>query len=165
MFYTRINKIKVFDNREGFLGLFNRHAEMRIYSYVRSLNVAPMSLEQYRCPDWFRDAKFGIYSHWNAYSVPAQGDWYARNMYIEGSKHYNYHVKHYGHPSKVGYKDIIEMWKAENFAPDKIIALDKEAGAKYFVAVAAHHDNFDLWNSRHHEWNSVNHGPRQNIVG
>jgi alpha-L-fucosidase len=123
------------------------------------------SLEQYRCPDWYRDAKFGIYSHWNAYSVPAQGDWYARNMYIEGSKHYNYHVANYGHPSKVGYKDIIEMWKAENFDPDKIIALYKEAGAKYFVAVAAHHDNFDLWDSKHHEWNSLNHGPHQNIVG
>ncbi|MDR1221478.1 MAG: alpha-L-fucosidase [Tannerella sp.] len=123
------------------------------------------SLEQYRCPDWYRDAKFGIYSHWNAYSVPAQGDWYARNMYIEGSKHYNYHVEHYGHPSKVGYRDIIEMWKAENFNPDRIIALYKEAGAKYFVAVAAHHDNFDLWDSRHHEWNAVNHGPHQNIIG
>jgi alpha-L-fucosidase len=122
------------------------------------------SLEQYSCPDWFRDAKFGIYSHWNAYSVPAQGDWYARNMYMEGSEQYKYHVKHYGHPSKVGYKEIIEMWKAENFDPDKIIALYKEAGAKYFVAVAAHHDNFDLWDSKHHAWNSVNHGPRQNIV-
>jgi alpha-L-fucosidase len=131
----------------------------------RTFDSSWESLEQYRCPDWFRDAKFGIYSHWNAQSIPAEGGWYARNMYVEGSNDYNYHVAHYGHPSKVGYKDIIEMWKAENFDPDKIISLYREAGAKYFLAVAVHHDNFDLWDSKHHEWNSVNHGPHQNIVG
>jgi alpha-L-fucosidase len=123
------------------------------------------SLEQYRCPDWFRDAKFGIWTCWNPYTVPAQGDWYARNMYIEGSRHYKYHVEHYGHPSKVGYKDIIEMWKGEKFDPESMVALFKEAGAKYIVAMAAHHDNFDLWDSKHHEWNSVNHGPHYNIIG
>jgi len=122
------------------------------------------SLEHYRCPDWFRDAKFGIYSHWNAQSVPAQGGWYARDMYIEGTRDYKFHTANYGHPSKVGYKDVIEMWKAERFEPDKIIALYKEAGAKYFVAVAVHHDNFDLWDSKHHEWNAVKHGPHQNII-
>ncbi|MDR2643406.1 MAG: alpha-L-fucosidase [Planctomycetaceae bacterium] len=123
------------------------------------------SLGRYSCPDWFRDAKFGIWTCWNPYTVPAVGDWYARNMYIEGSAHYKFHIKNYGHPSKVGYKDIIEMWKGENFDPDNLVDLFKEAGAKYIVAMAAHHDNFDLWNSKHHEWNSVNHGPRQNIIG
>lgn len=123
------------------------------------------SLEQYRCPDWFRDAKFGIWTCWNAYTVPAAGDWYARNMYIEGSRQYKYHLEHYGHPSKVGYKDIIEMWKGENFHPDSLVALFKEAGAKYIVAMAMHHDNFDLWNSKYHEWNSVNHGPHKDIIG
>ena len=123
------------------------------------------SLEQYRCPDWFRDAKFGIWTCWNPYTVPAAGDWYARGMYIEGSRQYKYHLEHYGHPSKVGYKDIIELWKGEKFDPDSLVALFKEAGAKYIVAMAMHHDNFDLWNSKYHEWNSVNHGPHQNIIG
>jgi alpha-L-fucosidase len=128
-------------------------------------NSSWKSLERYRCPEWFSDAKFGILTHWNAYSVPAVGDWYARNMYIEGSRHYKHHLEHYGHPSKVGYKDIIEMWKAENFDPENLVALFKKAGAKYIVAMAVHHDNFDLWDSKHHEWNSVNYGPRQNIIG
>ena len=123
------------------------------------------SLEHYRCPDWFRDAKFGIWTCWNPYTVPAAGDWYARNMYIEGSRQYKYHLEHYGHPSKVGYKDIVEMWKGEKFDPDNLVGLFKEAGAKYIVAMAMHHDNFDLWDSKHHEWNSVNHGPHQDIIG
>jgi alpha-L-fucosidase len=132
---------------------------------LKPFNSSWESLEHYRCPDWFRDAKFGIWTCWNPYTVPAVGDWYARHMYIEGSHHYKYHVEHYGHPSKVGYKDIIEMWKGENFDPENLVTLFKDAGAKYIVAMAAHHDNFDLWNSKHHEWNSVNHGPHQNIIG
>jgi alpha-L-fucosidase len=128
-------------------------------------NSSWKSLERYRCPDWFRDAKFGIWTCWNPYTVPAVGDWYARNMYIEDSRHYKYHLENYGHPSKIGYKDIIEMWKGEKFDPEHLVALFKEAGVKYIVAMAAHHDNFDLWDSKHHEWNSVNHGPHQNIIG
>src|SRR5207248_733511 len=65
------------------------------------------SLKQYRCPDWFRDAKFGIWAHWGPQGAPKQGDWYARNMYIQGTRQYNYHVEHFGHPSKFGYKDVI----------------------------------------------------------
>jgi len=123
------------------------------------------SLEQYRCPEWFRDAKFGIWSCWNAYTVPAIGDWYARAMYWEGSSAYNFHVKNYGHPSVFGYKDVVELWKGEHFNPDSLVSLFKESGAKYVVAMAVHHDNFDLWDSRYHPWNSVNNGPHQNIVG
>ena len=131
----------------------------------QKINSSWKSLEQYRCPDWFCDAKFGIWTCWNAYTVPATGDWYAREMYKEGSPQYKYHLEHYGHPSKVGYKDIVERWKGEKFDPDNLVALFKEAGAKYIVAMAVHHDNFDLWNSKYHEWNSVNHGPRQDIIG
>jgi alpha-L-fucosidase len=123
------------------------------------------SLEQYRCPEWFRDAKFGIWSHWNGYVVPGIGDWYARDMYIQGSKQYKYHLKKYGHPSKFGYKDIIELWKIDKFNPDNLVALYKEAGAKYIVSLAVHHDNFDLWDSKYQKWNSVNYGPHKNIVG
>lgn len=123
------------------------------------------SLRQYQVPDWFRDAKFGIWSHWGPQAVPMYGDWYARQMYIEGSDQYRYHIRKYGHPSRFGYKDIIPLWKAEKFDPEALMDLYVEAGAKYFVAQAAHHDNFHNWNSSHHRWNSVNMGPRRDIVG
>ena len=78
------------------------------------------SLQAYECPEWFRDAKFGIYLHWGAYSVVERGEWYARKLYEEGSEDYEYHLKHYGHPSEFGYKDFIPMWKAEKFDPDAL---------------------------------------------
>ena len=123
------------------------------------------SLRQYKCPEWFRDAKFGIFVCWNPYTVPAADDWYARHMYIQGHRQYNYHVQYYGHPSKVGYKDIIKLWKGENFDPDALVSLFKRAGARYIVPMANHHDNFDLWDSKHHKWNSVNYGPKKDIIG
>jgi alpha-L-fucosidase len=123
------------------------------------------SLRAYQCPEWFRDAKFGIWAHWSPQCVPEQGDWYARRMYIQGNPAYEYHVKHYGHPSKFGYKDICNLWKAENWEPEELIKLYKHAGARYFVALANHHGNFDAWNSAHQPWNSVNVGPRKDIVG
>ena len=114
------------------------------------------SLQNYQTPDWFRDAKFGIYLHWGAYSVAERGEWYARKLYIEGEADYEHHVKTYGHPSVFGYADFIPLWKAEKFDPDQLLALFKESGAKYFTPCAVHHDNFDLWNSTHHKWNAVN---------
>ncbi len=92
------------------------------------------SLKTYKTPPWFRDAKFGIWAHWSAQCVPEQGDWYARNMYIQGSKQYNYHVEHYGHPSKFGFKDIDHIWAAENWQPEYLMDLYVKAGAKYFMA-------------------------------
>ena len=123
------------------------------------------SFKQYRCPEWFRDAKLGFWAHWGPQAVPRQGDWYARQMYIEGSPDYQYHVTHYGHPSVFGYKDIIPLWKAERWDPEKLMALFKKAGAKYFVSMGSHHDNFFLWNSALHPWNSVNYGPHKDVVG
>ncbi len=123
------------------------------------------SLKTYRVPDWFRDAKFGIWAHWGPQSAPEYGDWYARRMYIEGERQYKYHVQHYGHPSKFGFKDVIQTWKGEKFDPDYLMSLYKRAGAKYFVSMGVHHDNFDLWNSKHTRWNSVNMGPKKDIVG
>jgi alpha-L-fucosidase len=123
------------------------------------------SLQQYKCPEWFRDAKFGIYMHWGAYSVAEQGEWYARNLYIEDRPEYEYHLKTYGHPSEFGYKDFIPMWKAEKFDPDATVALFKRAGAKYFTPCAVHHDNFDLWNSKYQKWNAVNMGPHKDLIG
>lgn len=93
------------------------------------------------------------------------GDWYAREMYIQGHPSYEHHVKHYGHPSEFGYKDILPLWKAEKFEPAELIRFYQEAGARYFTTCAVHHDNFDCWNSVHHKWNSVNIGPKKDIVG
>jgi len=123
------------------------------------------SLKQYRAPDWFRDAKFGLWAHWTAQCVPEQGDWYARNMYIQGHPQYNYHVANYGHPSKFGFKEIDNLWKAEKWQPEELIQLYVKAGAKYFVGLANHHDNFDCYDSKYHEWNSVHIGPKKDIVG
>ncbi|MBP2161193.1 MULTISPECIES: alpha-L-fucosidase [Asticcacaulis] len=123
------------------------------------------SLKTYQTPDWFRDAKFGIWSHWGPQAVPRMGDWYARNMYSPGHPHNTHHVKTYGHPSKFGYKDIIPLWKAEKFDPEGLMDRYAAAGAKYFVSMGVHHDNFDLWNSKHHRWNAVAMGPKRDIVG
>ena len=123
------------------------------------------SLKAYRCPEWFLDAKFGIWAHWSPQCVPEQGDWYARGMYIQGSSQYDYHVKTYGHPSKFGYKDICHIWRAEKWDPEALVQRYAKAGAKYFVALANHHGNFDCWNSKHHPWNCVNVGPKRDIVG
>ncbi len=122
------------------------------------------SLRQYQVPDWFRDAKLGIWAHWGPQCVPMFGDWYARHMYWEGHPQYLHHWRIYGHPSKHGYKDIVKLWKAERFDPDGLMDLYKAAGAKYFFAQAVHHDNFDNWNSKHNRWNSVNFGPMRDIV-
>ena len=123
------------------------------------------SFTNYQCPEWFRDAKFGIWAHWGPQAVPMDGDWYARGMYEPGNKHYTYHTNHYGHPSEFGYKDIIPLWKAEKWDPDRLMQLYKKAGAKYFVSMGSHHDNFFLWNSRLHRWNAVNMGPKRDVVG
>jgi alpha-L-fucosidase len=123
------------------------------------------SLLDYQCPEWFRDAKFGIYLHWGAYSVAEQGEWYPRNMYIEGHPDYLHQLEHYGHPSKFGYKDLVGLWKAEEWDPGRLVSLFKDSGARYFTPCAVHHDNFDLWNSRHNRWNSVEMGPKRDIIG
>lgn len=135
-----------------------------------SINEGPYrptteSLKQYRYPEWFRDAKFGIWAHWGPQAVPRYGDWYARRMYQQGDNDYKYHLDHYGHPSKFGYKDIIPLWKAEKWDPEKLMALYKKAGAKYFVSMGSHHDNFYLWDSKIHRWNAVQMGPHKDVVG
>jgi alpha-L-fucosidase len=122
-------------------------------------------VKNYSFPDWYRDAKFGIWAHWSAQCVPEQGDWYARRMYLQGEKDYNYHVQTYGHPSKFGFMEIDNLWKADRWEPEKLMALYKRAGAKYFFALGTHHDNFDAYDSKYHDWNSVKVGPKRDIVG
>jgi alpha-L-fucosidase len=121
--------------------------------------------ENYQFPDWFRDAKFGIWAHWSAQCQPEKGDWYARQMYLPDSYQYNDFIQHYGHPSEFGFKDVDNAWRAEHWDPKKLMALYRAAGAKYFVALANHHDNFDCYDSTYQEWNSVRLGPRRDIVG
>nr|AHF24008.1 alpha-L-fucosidase [uncultured bacterium Contig1756] len=122
------------------------------------------SLRTYSAPEWFRDAKFGIWSHWGPQSVPMFGDWYARNMYIEGTQQYEYHVRHYGHPSRFGYKDICALWKAEKFDPEALIAKYYKAGARYLMTQATHHDHFFNYGSSINRMNSVNVGPKKDIL-
>jgi alpha-L-fucosidase len=127
------------------------------------------SLQQYQTPEWFRDAKFGIWAHWGPQCQPEQGDWYARYMYMTklppwAPPIYEFHRRTYGHPSKFGFKDVINTWKAEHWDPDALVALYKRAGAQYFFALANHHDNFDLWDSKYQPWNSVRVGPKKDII-
>ncbi|GHE44628.1 alpha-L-fucosidase [Sphingobacterium griseoflavum] len=123
------------------------------------------SLESYQVPDWFRDAKFGIWAHWGPQCQPERGDWYARGMYEEGSDQYTYHLERYGHPSTFGFKDVINEWKAEQWDAENLMELYARTGAQYFMALANHHDNLDLYNSSHHEWNSTKVGPKKDIIG
>jgi alpha-L-fucosidase len=121
--------------------------------------------QNYSAPDWFRDAKFGIWAHWTAQCVPEMGDWYARSMYLQGNWQYEHHLKTYGHPTQVGFMEMQNRWKADAWEPEALMALYEKAGAKYFVALANHHDNFDAYDSRYHGWNAVRVGPKRDIVG
>ena len=124
------------------------------------------SLAKHKTPQWFLDAKFGIFIHWGIYSVPAFGsEWYSRNMYIEGSQEFEHHVKTYGAHKDFGYKDFIPMFKAENFDAKNWISLFKRAGAKYIVPVAEHHDGFQMYDSALSKWNAANMGPCRNVLG
>ncbi|AHE54727.1 alpha-L-fucosidase [Sphingomonas sanxanigenens] len=125
----------------------------------------PSIVGAYRYPEWFRDAKLGLWSHWGPQSVPAQGDWYGRFMYMQGHPMYAHHLATYGHPSVTGMKDIQHRWTAERWDPDALMARYVRAGARYFVTLACHHDNLDCYDSRYHPWNSLTVGPKRDVVG
>lgn len=122
------------------------------------------SLSQYDTPEWFRDAKFGIWAHWGPQCQPEAGDWYGMAMYQEGGNAYKKHIEKYGHPSEFGFKDVINEWKAEKWDPEKLVSLYKRVGAQYLFAMGNHHDNMDLWDSKYQSWNSVNMGPKRDIL-
>jgi len=124
------------------------------------------SLKKYNTPDWFRDAKFGIFIHWGVYSVPAySSEWYPRLMYQQGSDEFKHHVATYGPQNKFGYKDFIPMFKAEKFNPQEWVALFKKAGAKYVVPVAEHHDGFAMYKTALSKWNAFEMGPKRDVIG
>ncbi|MFY0601278.1 MAG: alpha-L-fucosidase [Cyclobacteriaceae bacterium] len=127
--------------------------------------------EGYEVPDWFRDAKFGIFLHWGPYAVPAKGsEKYPKYMYyenhksLEGLDYHAYHRDTYGDHAQFGYKDFIPMFKAENFDPEEWVDLFKKTGAKYIVPVAEHHDAFAMYNSKFTRWNVVNMGPKNDVM-
>ncbi len=124
------------------------------------------SLENYEVPQWYQDAKFGIFIHWGVYSVPAFGnEWYPRNMYKQGTREFEHHVKTYGSQKNFGYKDFIPMFTAEKFDPDKWADLFLKSGAKFVVPVAEHHDGFAMYDCSYTRWNAVNMGPKRDIIG
>ena len=119
----------------------------------------------YTVPEWWREAKFGAWAHWDPQSMPEQGDWYARGMYIQGNKQYEYNLKQFGHPSEYGYKDICHNWVIDRWNPGELMDLFVEMGARFFMAMGSHHDNFDCYDSKYQPWNSVRIGPKTDIVG
>ena len=121
--------------------------------------------QHYQTPEWWRDAKFGAWAHWDPQSMPEDGDWYARGMYQEGNAQYRYQTNHFGHPSEYGYKDIAHNWVIDRWKPNELMDLYVEMGARYFMAMGNHHDNFDNFDSKYQPWNSVNVGPKVDIVG
>jgi len=124
------------------------------------------SLHGYRVPQWYQDAKFGIFIHWGVYSVPAFGnEWYPRNMYIPGSPEFEHHVATYGPQSRFGYKDFIPLFRAERFDPDRWAELFRRAGAKFVVPVAEHHDGFAMYDCSLSDWNAVKMGPKRDVIG
>jgi len=124
------------------------------------------SLQKYEVPEWYKDAKFGIFIHWGVYSVPAFGnEWYPRNMYRPESEEYKHHIAAYGSVEKFGYKDFVPMFKAEHFDPAAWAQLFKEAGAKYVVPVAEHHDGFAMYDSELSDWTAAKMGPHRDVIG
>ena len=123
------------------------------------------SLQTYKTPAWYGDAKFGIFIHWGLYSLPAFGsEWYSRNMYIEGSPEYAHHIQTYGPHTKFGYKDFIPKFTAEHFDPEAWTALFRDAGARYVVPVAEHHDGFSMYDTGLSDYSTVKMGPKRDIV-
>ena len=125
------------------------------------------SVTKYRTPHWYRDVKFGYWAHWDPQTVPEGNgnDWFAMHMYTPGSDAYKWTTNKFGNLNEYGYKDICNLWKCDKWDPDAVIKLCIASGARYFWALGNHHDNYDCWDSRYQPWNSMNVGPKKDIVG
>lgn len=124
------------------------------------------SLMQARVPDWFREKRLGIFTHWGVYSVPAySNEWYSRNMYIQGSPAYTHHIQTYGPQKEFGYKDFIPLFTAEKFDAQEWTELFSQAGAGYIFPVAEHHDGFQMYKSQLSHWNAAEMGPKRDVLG
>jgi alpha-L-fucosidase len=148
-----------------------REKERRMREIDRVIAGGPFqasweSLERQTVPEWYEDAKFGIFIHWGVYSVPAFGnEWYPRNMYRQGSKEFQHHVATYGPQSRFGYKDFITMLRAERYDPDRWARLFHAAGAKFVVPVAEHHDGFAMYDCGLSDWCAAKMGPKRDLIG
>lgn len=116
-------------------------------------------------PEWLRDSKFGIWIHFGPQSAGESGDWYARKMYVEGTPAYENHLKNYGHPSEVGYKEVLRDWNPKKFNPQALVDIYKDAGARFLIVQGVHHDQFDMWDSKYQPWNSTRLGPKRDLIG
>ncbi len=160
------------------LGVVMASSTMKSQEPVDIWNLPPLDIEegryttewsnlsrQYNTPAWWREAKLGAWSHWDPQSMAEDGDWYSRGMYMEGHPQSDYHREHFGHPSEYGYKELCRDWKTDLWNPEELMELYQKMGARYFLALGNHHDNFDCWDSKYQPWNAVNIGPKQDIVG
>ncbi|NOR75792.1 MAG: alpha-L-fucosidase, partial [Draconibacterium sp.] len=144
-------------------GTSQKKEEQKIKKYQPTWESLAQHNEQ---PDWFQDAKLGIYFHWGVYSVPAfANEWYPRNMHFEGNGVFEHHLEKYGHPSEFGYHDFVPMFKAEKFDAKEWADLFKKAGARFAGPVAEHHDGFSMWDSEVTPWNAKDKGPKKDITG
>lgn len=116
-------------------------------------------------PEWLRDSKFGIWIHFGPQSAGESGDWYARKMYVEGTPAYENHLKNYGHPSEVGYKEVLRDWNPKKFDPQALVDIYKDAGARFLIIQGVHHDQLDMWDSKYQPWNSTRLGPKRDLIG
>ncbi len=115
-------------------------------------------------PQWLREAKFGIWVHFGPQAAGESGDWYARHLYKEDHPAYANHVKRFGHPSEVGYKEVLRDWNPTALDPERLTELYHKAGARFLMIQGVHHDNYDLWDSKYQPWNSVNIGPQRDLL-
>ena len=122
------------------------------------------SIAEHTVPEWWNEAKFGVFIHWGPQAAGRSGDWYARRLYEEDETDYKNHLSNYGHPSEVGYKDVLHQWQPDQWDPKALVEAFQDAGFRYALVVGVHHDNYDLWNSQYHPWNSVNVGPKQDFL-
>ncbi len=124
------------------------------------------SLAHHKTPEWFTEAKLGIFIHFGIYSVPGFGnEWYSRTMYDPKHREFEHHIKTYGKHSEFGYKDFIPMFRAEKFDAAEWVSLFKEAGAGYVMPVAEHHDGFAMYETEFNRFNAVEMGPKRDIIG
>ena len=123
------------------------------------------SLEKKTTPEWYNNAKFGIFCHWGIQCAAEDGDWYARTLYDPNHWQGKHFRERYGDPKEGGVTELIRRWKGENWNPDELCALYRKMGATFILAMANHHDNFDNWNSTYQPWNAVNMGPKRDVLG
>lgn len=124
------------------------------------------SLQNHQVPKWYLDAKFGIFIHWGVASVPAfQSEWYPKWMYVKDKQPYQHHLDTYGPHKQFGYKDFIPRFTMDRFDPQAWAQLFKDAGAKYVVPVAEHHDGFAMYDYNGSEWTSLKMGPKRDLIG